>query len=137
MGDFAQSGHIVGPLDGPVAWTTHDDLAAIAAVALTQPGALDGITPPLTASQSLDLADLAALASELTGQNVERVVTDDAEFRANMIKRGAPAKRVEITMGFYAASRNGEFAATDPTLARLLNRAPISMRDFLAERLAA
>ena len=137
MGDFAQTGHIAAPQDGPVAWTTHDDLAAIAAVALTHPGALDGITPPLTASQSLDLAELAALASEITGKNVERVVADDAEFRANLIERGAPAKRVEIAMGFYAASRNGEFAATDPALAQLLNRAPTSMRDFLAERLAA
>ena len=137
MGDFAQTGHIVGPRDGPVGWTTHEDLAAIAAVALTQPGAFDGITPPLTASDALDLADLAALAAEITGKNVERVTAEDEPFRAGMIERGAPAKRVEIAMGFYAASRSGEFAATDPTLARLLGRAPISMRDFLAESLVA
>ena len=137
MGDFAKTGKIDGPLDGPVSWTTHEDLAAVAAVALTHPGALDGITPPLTASGALDLADLAALAAEITGKHVERVVADDEEFRAGMIERGAPAKRVEIAMGFYAASRNGEFAATDPTLARLLGRAPISMRDFLTERLSA
>ena len=137
MGDFAKTGKIVGPKDGAVGWTTHDDLAAIAAVALTQAGALDGITPPLTASKSLDLADLAALASEITGETIERVVADDEEFRAGVIARGAPAKRVEIAMGFYAASRNDEFAATDPALARLLNRAPTSMHKFLRERLAA
>ena len=136
MGDFAQSGQIVGPRDGAVSWTTHDDLAAIAALALTQAGALDGITPPLTASNALDLADLAALAAEITGQPVERVTVEDEPFRAGLIERGAPAKRVEIAMGFYAASRSGEFAATDPIMANLLGRAPVSMRDFLSERLA-
>ncbi len=135
MGDFAKSGKIVGPVDGPVSWTTHDDLAAIAALALTQAGALDGITPPLTASDALDLADLAALASEITGKTIERVTVEDEPFRAEMIERGAPEKRVEIAMGFYAASRNGEFAATDPMMAQLLGRAPVSMRDFLRERL--
>ena len=135
MGEFAKSGQIVGPRDGAVSWTTHEDLAAIAAVALTQAGALDGITPPLTSAESLDLADLAALAAEITGKAVERVTVEDEEFRAGLIERGAPAKRVEIAMGFYAASRNGEFAATDPTLANLLGRAPVSMRELLRERL--
>ena len=137
MGDFAKTGQIVGPRDGAVSWTTHRDLADIAAVALTQAGALDGITPPLTSADTLDLADLAALAAEITGQPVERIVADDEKFRAGLIERGAGAKRVEIAMGFYAASRNGEFAATDPTLANLLGRAPVSMRDFLSERLSS
>ena len=40
-------------------------------------------------------------------------------------------------MGVYAAGRNGEFTAVDPTLERLLGRPPTSMRDFLAVRLSA
>ena len=136
MGQFQQTGAIAAPQDGPVSWTTHEDLAAVAVVALTQPGALDGITPPLTASRALDLAQLAALASEITGQTIERKRVDDDAFRASMISHGAPAKRVEIAMGFYAASRSGEFAAADPTLERLLGRAPVSMRSFLSEQLA-
>ena len=135
MGQFRESGAIVGPQDGPVSWTTHDDLAAIAVVALTQPGALDGITPPLTALKALDLAELATLVSEITGQTIERKIVGDEQFRAGMITRGAPEKRVEIAMGFYSASRNGEFAAVDPTLERLLGRAPVSMRGFLGKSL--
>ena len=34
-------------------------------------------------------------------------------------------------MGLFAASRRGEFAAVDPTLARLIGRPPLTVRDVL------
>ena len=131
-----KAGEIAVPQDGPVSWTTHQDLAAVAAVALTQPGALDGITPPLTAAQALTLEELGALIAEVTGRPMKRVVVGDEEFRAGMIAHGASQKQAEIMAGFYVASRNGVFSAVDPTLARLLNRAPTSMREFLRASLA-
>jgi hypothetical protein len=36
----------------------------------------------------------------------------------------------------FAASREREFAAVDPTLERLLGRAPMSMRHYLTARLS-
>jgi len=39
-------------------------------------------------------------------------------------------------VGLFAASRNGEFAAVDPTLERLLGRPPMLMRDVLANSLS-
>lgn len=42
----AQTGKLRLPQDGPVAWTTHADLAEAAAVVLTS-GGPDGVTPPL------------------------------------------------------------------------------------------
>lgn len=38
-------------------------------------------------------------------------------------------------LGLFLASRQGEFAAVDPTLERLLGRPPVSMRDVLAASL--
>ena len=59
VGEALETGRLALPQDGPVSWTAHDDLAEAAAVALAEPGALDGITAPLTAPEALDLAAVA------------------------------------------------------------------------------
>lgn len=135
LGKAPQTGELSGPQDGPVAWTTHADLAAATAAILANEGQFDGPTPPLTASAALDLAEMSALASEITGKPIERVVIADDEFMANLKAGGMPADRQAIMMGFYQASRDREFAMVDPTLATLLGRPPETMRDFLAGKL--
>lgn len=137
LGDAVKTGKASAPADGPVSWTTHADLAEAAAVILLDEGRFEGATPPLTASQSLDLAAIAAAASEVTGRPIERVTVSDEDHRAAMAKRGLPSQVIDIAVGLFVASRNGEFAAVDPTLGRLLGREPATMRAALAERLAA
>lgn len=126
-----ETGRLIAPEDGPVSWTDHADLAEVAALALAGDTRLDGLTPPLTASEALDLADIATLASELTGREITRVTVSDEDYRAGMVAHGVPAAQADMLVGLFAASRQGEFAAVDPTLERLLGRPPISMRDVL------
>ncbi len=135
LGDALKTGVLEVPADGKVSWTAHADLAEAAAIILANEGQYEGPTPPLTSSQALDLADLAAVASELQGHAVHRQVVPDEDFRAKMAARGMPGHVVDIMLGFYLASRQGEFAAVDPTLARLLGRSPIPMRDLIAEKI--
>ena len=134
MGDALKTGALEVPADGKVSWTTHADLAEAAAIILADEGRYDGPTPPLTASQALNLADLTAIASDLQAQPVHRQILPDEAFQAKMASRGMPGHVVGIMLGFYLASRQGEFAAVDPTLGRLLGRNPISMRDVIAEK---
>lgn len=136
MGRALETGELVAPEDGPVSWTTHADLAEATARILSDEGRFEGITPPLTASKALDLADLAALASELNGRSIKRVVVSDDEQRAKMVSQGVPGPQADFALSIYLASRQGEFAAVDPTLAALLGRPPVSMRDFLAGKTA-
>jgi hypothetical protein len=49
--------------------------------------------------------------------------------------KNAVSPDTDMLLGLFAASRQGEFAAVDPTLERLLGRSPRSMRDVLAARL--
>ncbi len=130
LGNALQTGELVVPEDGPVCWTAHADLARVAAITLTR-GGLDGITPPLTGSEMLDLAGIAAIASEVTGRPIRRIVVSDDEFRSRLLAQGTPEPVIDIQLGFYAASRQGEFARVDPTLARLTGRPPMPMRDVL------
>ncbi len=136
MGPALETGTIAVPEDGPVSWTAHPDLADAAVIALTEEGRLDGITPPLTASEALDFADIAEIASELSGRTIRRVTVGDEEFVRGLISHGVPEANATMLLGVFQASRRGEFAAVDPTLERLIGRKPISFREVLAARLA-
>lgn len=134
MGDALETHLIEAPADGKVAWTAHADLAETAAIILAN-GGFDGPTPPLTGSEALDLADLAAMASGLLDGPVRRETITDDGMRAKLAARGVPQPAAAIALGLYVASRNGEFAAVDPTLERLLGRPPIRLRDLIARKL--
>ncbi len=130
-----QSGTLVAPEDGPVSWTAHTDLTEVAAVALTEEGRLDGVTPPLTGPEALDLADVAAIASDLTGREITRVTVPDDEWVAGMVSRGTPEQQARFLLGMFEASRKGEFAEVGPALGELLGRKPIAVRELLAATL--
>lgn len=135
LGAAVETGTLSAPEDGPVSWTAHADLAEAATVALTE-DSLDGVTPALTAAEAIDLAGIAALASELTGRPIRRVVVSDDEHRAGMVGHGVPGPVADMLLGLFAASRQGEFAPVDPTLARLIDRPPTPLRDVLKAALA-
>ena len=129
------AGEIRAPEDGPVSWTTRADLAEADALVLAEEGRLNGITPPLTAPEAFTLADLAAIASELTGRDIKRVTLTDAEWHSATVAQGVPAPVADMFLGTYRAMRRGDFAAIDPTLEQLLGRRPHTMRDVLANLL--
>ncbi len=135
MSRALHTGRLAVPEDGPVSWTAHADLAEAAAIALASDGLLDGITPPLTGPQALDFADIAGIASELTGREITRVTVSDDEWKAGMISHGVPEANATMLLGLFAASREGEFAPVDPALADLLGREPTPLRDVLAATL--
>jgi uncharacterized protein YbjT (DUF2867 family) len=128
-----EAGHIEAPADGKVSWTDRGDLAQAAAAILADEGRFEGPTPPLTGSERLDFADVAAIASEVLGHEVRRTVLTDDAFRAKVVASGAPAKAAEFGLSFYRAARDAEFDVVDPTLERLLGRRPTSVRDALAK----
>lgn len=130
-----QTGTIVAPADGPVSWTTHEDLAEATAVVLADPDRLDGVAPPLTGQETLDLAAVAAVLTDLTGRTVRRVVQDDDEWKAAQVARGVPAPAAEFMLGMFLASRRGEFDVVDPLLPELLGRPVTPLPAFLERAL--
>lgn len=134
MGNALETGLLEAPADGKVAWAAHADLAEAAAILLAQPGRYEGPTPPLTGSQALDLADLAAIATEL-GRPIRRSVFPDEELGAKLEARGIPAGAARFMLGNSIASRNGEFGPVDETLEQLIGHPPITMRDLIAAKL--
>ena len=136
VGDGLASGELRTPEDGPVSWTARDDLAEADAAILAGDGGWDGITPPLTASEAVTMAQLAAIASEVIGREVRHTVVSDDDWRDAKIAAGMPALYADMLLGTFRAARRGDFAATDPTLENLLGRPPRTMRDVLAAAIA-
>jgi NAD(P)H dehydrogenase (quinone) len=136
LGDAAESGELKAPADGPISWTTHPDLAEAIAAILVDDNVDDDVIA-LTASEAVDLADLADLAGDITGRSIARVVVADNEYRAQLSARGLPDAAIGMSMGIFAAANAGQFATVDPTLAQLLGRPPTSIRTILTNALAA
>lgn len=136
LGPWQQTGKIAKPEDGPVPYTERADVAEATAVILAGDRSFDGpIT--LTAPTAVTFDDLAAIASDLTGRTIERTVLNDLQWVADQLTIGVPEQAARLMLTWYQASRAGYFAETDPMLAELLGREPISAADRLAAHIAA
>lgn len=124
------TGTIALPADGPVSWTTHADLAEAIAILLTTEGPQGSTTVNLTASEALDFQGVARLVSKLARRVDRQTLTDEAFVEA-MVSQGQLRAVAEVGLGIFRASRQGQFALVDPTLATLLGRTPTSLEDYL------
>jgi NAD(P)H dehydrogenase (quinone) len=124
------TGELRVPQDGPVAWTTHADLAEAAARILAD-GGFDGSTPPLTGPEAVDMEEVAAIASKLTGRQIRRIVVSDDEYRQGLLSAGLPDAVADMLVGMFAASRRGDFGPSDPALAELLGRPTTGIEEYL------
>ena len=136
LGPWQQSGTIAAPADGPVSWTDRADAAEAAAVILAGARRFDGPVT-LTAREAVTFADVAAMASEISGREVKRIVLDDEEWIAEKVAAGTLEAMARMMLTTFQAAREGRFAGVDPLLAELLGREPRSVADQLADATAA
>lgn len=131
-----ETGELRVPRDGPIAWTTHGDLAEGIARILAD-DLFDGPTPPLTGPESVDLARVAAIASDVTGRAIRHVVVEDEEYRQGLLAAGLPEAAADMLVGLFAASRRGDFGPVDPALAAVLGRPTTTIEEYLRASLPA
>jgi NAD(P)H dehydrogenase (quinone) len=124
------TGELRVPRDGAIAWTAHADLAEAAARILVDER-FDGRTPPLTGPEAIDMASVAEIASHMTSREIRRVVVSDEEYRHGLVSGGVPAQAADMLVGLFAASRRGDFGPADPALPALLDRAAITIEEYL------
>ena len=136
LGGMRATGRVALPEDGAVSWTARADLAEAAVAALTDPSLFDGVTPPLTAAEALDFANVAGLASQILHREITRVVVGAEEYRAAQLAHGYPEAMVGMLESLFRATRAGEFDVVDPTLERVLGRKPMEMLDILSSFLS-
>ena len=124
LGRIQGTGKLALPGDGQVSWTLRDDLAQAAVAALTDTSLFEGITAPLTASQTYTFAQIAQLASGILNREVAFELISEESYRQAALQRGFPEPMVGMLLTMFGAIDANEFNVVDPILEQVLMRKP-------------
>jgi len=116
---------------GTTAYVTREDCARTAAAALA--AAFDGKrTLDVTGPAGVSHAELARLASEISGKPVQWTPVDAASLEQGMVSHGVPAPLARALASFDVAVAQGRMGDVAATVTELSGRAPTSVATFLA-----
>ena len=108
------------------------DIAAVAAKALAG-GEHSGKTYELNGPEALSYPELAEKITKQTGCHAQYVDIPIEAQRKAMLERGMPEWQANAVLDLQAYYVSGKGAGVDNLLAKLLDRPPITMDQFLAE----
>ncbi len=117
--------------EGATAYVTREDCAAAAAAAVLTQDGHEGMTYDITGPEAVTGGDLAALAREFGGCEVELVNVDDAEFSAGLLKAGLAEEVAGLVTSFGASTREGYLATVSTAVADLTGRQPTPLADLV------
>jgi NAD(P)H dehydrogenase (quinone) len=121
---------ITGPGgEGRVAFSYRPELAEAVAVALTEPGH-EGVLN-IGTPESVTLAELARIASEVTGDAYRYEPLAPEEWQAKRLALGRKDWEVEAGLSSYEALRAGEFDVVTDDYARLTGQRPLTVRELI------
>jgi uncharacterized protein YbjT (DUF2867 family) len=140
--DFAQGirerGEIVSPGgDGVVSYVSSEDIAAVAAAALTEDGhAGKGYT--LVGPERLTMKQVAEHISWVTGRPIRYTEADSSRGRAALIAAGTPPDVAEHNSQLHAfAFSSGMFGVLNDDILNAIGRPPVSFGEFAVGAAAA
>lgn len=128
---IAAGRHVYNSGDGRTSYVARADCAAAAAVVLSEDGHANRAYD-ITGPEALSGADLAALASELSGTPVEAVAVDDETFVGILVEyAGLPEPVAQFIASFGRASREGQLATVSNAVEELTGSPPRHFREVL------
>jgi uncharacterized protein YbjT (DUF2867 family) len=117
---------------GKTAFIDARDIAAVAALALTEPGHA-GKAYSLTGSQALDYGEVAAMLSEALGRPIRYSNPNFLRFAWRLWQHGFPLSYATVVTAIYLTTRFGLAETVIPETAVLLERPPITMKQFISD----
>ena len=114
---------------GKVTMIAPQDLAAVAAKALLEPGH-EGKIHELTSGEALSGADIADALAQATGKPVKFVDIAPGAARETMMSIGLPPFLPDLILDYYAGVREGRWYVTSTT-ADLLGRPAVTYAEWL------
>jgi NAD(P)H dehydrogenase (quinone) len=122
--------------DGGAAYVTREDCAQCAAAALS--GNETGKrTLNVTGPAVVTFAELAQIASDLTGKPVKYAAVTPDERKQQLVGAGLPAAIAEIMISSQVAMAKGTMGPASNDVQALTGRVPTSVQEFLSSRRAA
>jgi uncharacterized protein YbjT (DUF2867 family) len=134
---IAHTGMLFAPAGGArVAMIDPRDVAAVAAVALTEDGH-DGQVYALTGPAALTYDEVAEALSDATGRGIAFVDVDDEAARQGMLEAGLPGFVTDFLVGLFGALRAGAHAVPTGTVRAVTGREPRSIGEYAREHAGA
>lgn len=118
---------------GRVVFVDTRDLAAVAVEALLDPATHDGRAYTLTGPAALSFDDVARLLSAALGRTIRYQPASAVGYVRHLLLAGLPLAQALVQTVLHVGLRFGQAAEVDPTLARLLGRAPLTMADYISD----
>ena len=135
--EIVRSGEIVVPAGGGrTSFIDADDIAAVAARTLTEPGHA-GQAYPLTGTAAHDYAEVAGMMSVALGRPIVYRYPSLLRFVRHSLALGRQPAFIAVTAAIYTTTRLGLAATITAHAERLLGRPPRSLVAFLADNRAA
>jgi uncharacterized protein YbjT (DUF2867 family) len=123
--------------NGVVSWVSTEDIAAVAAIALTESGH-EGKRYVQLGPEPLTLTQVAEHISWVTGRTIKYVETDHTPIRSELIAAGIPLETAEHNSQLAAfAFSSGVFGALSDDILNVTGRPPVSFAEFAAGAAAA
>lgn len=116
--------------DARAAYVTREDCAAAAAAVLATRGHENEIYD-ITGPELVGPAEIAALASEMSGAPVELVVVDEDDYVAYLRSTGLPGGAVRGSLSFAAELDSPYLREISTAVRELTGRPPTSVRELL------
>jgi uncharacterized protein YbjT (DUF2867 family) len=127
---IANDGHFMAPIgDARVSAVDVRDIAAVAAVALTEPGH-EGKTYTITGPAAVTHTEMAAAITEAIGRPVAFVDVRPQAFGGALGAAGVPPWQVDGLIEDYAHYARGEAAALSPHVRDVTGAEPRDVRTF-------
>lgn len=108
------------------------DIAAVAALALTQNGHINK-NYDLTGSEAIDYWETAKILSEVLGREIKYKNPNLIHFFIETIRRGTPFVFALVQTGLYTSTRFGMAETITNEVENLLGRKPISFRQYVTD----
>lgn len=115
---------------GKVPYALRSEMGEAAANVLLEKSS-DSKTYNITGSESYSFADIAAILTDLSGQEVTYTPAEKAAFEAQMKEVGVPEFLIQITTAFSTDIKNGLHEEASSDLENLLGRKPTSLKEGL------
>jgi uncharacterized protein YbjT (DUF2867 family) len=122
--------------DGAVAFVDADDIAAVAAAALTEDGHF-GAAYAITGPAALTFAAAATIISEVTGRTITHRNISAAELEKLLRGAGMPADYAAMVLGDQEAVRNGAGERVTDIVKRVTDRPPTTFANYAARAASA
>ncbi|MFE9722276.1 NAD(P)H-binding protein [Streptomyces sp. NPDC005794] len=135
--DGVRAGELALPTGGgAAAFVDADDIAAVAAAALTEDGH-DGEVYELSGPRALGIADVLDEIAKVTGVRATYVPVEEAAFRAGLVAQGMPEEEAALWTDAMKPIRTSQEAPVTDGVRRALGRPPRDFADFVRDASAA